>query len=272
MTRSAIRILSENKIQRYLELAIPLLSFGATLVGVLVWKMGFEIGFQYFAIGCVIGSFLLAYLAWNRPKKDIVALSTPIYAIIFFIVPTDYVAGLTLQLLYAASLTILIVRLNYRFGESHTAVSSGQELAAPLKTYTGQTSNALSGISPEAAHRAAVVISQFARGEFRQVARAAGQPADPGQEPALTRAFAIVHEHATVFEQSLPRPEPYRTFLPEDESLLANPPHPEYSEDRKFDAMLDNALLLLFSAAWQGAEADRPHLLSCQAFMLKLLV
>ncbi len=134
MTRSAIRILSENKIQRYLELAIPLLSFGATLVGVLVWKMGFEIGFQYFAIGCVIGSFLLAYLAWNRPKKDIVALSTPIYAIIFFIVPTDYVAGLTLQLLYAASLTILIVRLNYRFGESHTAVSSGQELAAPLKT------------------------------------------------------------------------------------------------------------------------------------------
>ncbi len=117
-----------------------------------------------------------------------------------------------------------------------------------------------------------MVISQFARGEFRQVARAAGQPADPGQEPALTRAFAIVHEHATVFEQSLPRPEPYRTFLPEDESLLANPPHPEYSEDRKFDAMLDNALLLLFSAAWQGAEADRPHLLSCQAFMLKLLV
>lgn len=272
MTRSAVSILSENNNQRLLELAVPLVSFGATLAGVLVWKMGFEIGFQYFAIGCVIGSFLLAYLAWNRPRKDIVALSTPIYAIIFFIVPTDYMAGLTLQLLYAASLTLLLVRLKYRFGTSHTAVSRGQELAAPLTTYIEKTGDALTGTSSHDAHRAAVVISQFSTGEYGHAARAAaGQPADPGLAPVLSRAFAIVHEHATVLEQSLPRPEPYLAFLPEDEGLLANPLHPEYSEDRKFDAMLDNALLVIFSAAWQGSEADRAHLLACQAFMLKLL-
>lgn len=268
--QNSIQSLANN--QRNLEFAIPLLSFGTPLAGVLIWKLGFEINFQFFAIGCLIASCLLAYLAWIRPKKDIVALSTPIYAIIFFVVPTDFTAGLTLQLLYAVSITLLLVRLKYRFGTSHTAVSLGKELASPLKMYAGQTSEELKSVSPEIAHQAAIVISQFAQGEYRvvaQVAKAAnGQPAGV---PAVERAFAIVHEQALTLDQSLPRPEPYLAFLPEDEGLLANPRHPEFSEDRKFDAQLDNALLLLFSAAWQGAESDRPHLLSCQVFLQKLL-
>jgi hypothetical protein len=258
--------------QRNLEFAIPIIAFGATLIGVLLWNMGFPIYFPFFGIGCLISSCLLAYLAWIRPKKDIVALSTPIYAIIFFAGPTDFSAGLTLQLLYAVSITLLLVRLKYRFGTSHTAVSLGKELASPLKMYAGQTSEALNRVSPEAAHQAAIVISQFAQGEYRQVARVAGAVSgQPDGIPAVERAFTIVHEHSLILDKSLPRPEPYRAFLPEDEGLLANPPHPEYSEDRKFDAQLDNALLLLFSAAWQGAEADRSHLLSCQAFLLKLV-
>ncbi|MEI7856798.1 MAG: hypothetical protein WCH85_04765 [Methanomicrobiales archaeon] len=271
MTSSDVISPSELQKQRITELAIPLLSFGSPLAGVLSWKLGFEIDFQYFAIGCLIASCLLAYLAWIRPKKDIVALSTPIYAIIFFVVPTDFTAGLTLQLLYAVSITLLLIRLKYRFGTSHTAVSLGKELAAPLKIYTGQTCDALSGIVPDAAHQAAIVISQFAQGEYRHVALVAGAASDqPAGVPALVRAFAIVHEHALILEQSLPRPDPFQVFLPEDEDLLANPAHPEYSEDRKFDAQLDNALLLLFSAAWHGAESDRPYLLSCQDFLLKL--
>ena len=275
MTHSHAAIQSDQKKQQYLEFAVPLLSFGVTLLGVLLWQMGIEINFQFFAFGCVLGSCILAYLAWIRPKKDIVALSTPIYAFIFFVVPTDYISGLTLQLLYAASLTLLLVRLKYRFGTCHTAASRGQELAAPLEAYVGRTGDAVSGISPETAHRAAVVISQFSTGNFGETARVAGTgagtPAEAGLAPALARAFAIVHEHATVLEQSMPRPEPYLAFLPEDENLLVKIPVPAYSEDRKFDIQLDNALLLLFSAAWQGAEADRPHLLACQAFLLKLL-
>ncbi|MHB8163249.1 MAG: hypothetical protein ACYDDV_02750 [Methanoregula sp.] len=275
MTSSQSSIQSDGKKQRCLEIAVPLLSFGITLAGVLLWQMGIDIGFQYFAFGCVLGSCILAYLAWIRPKKDIVALSTPIYAFIFFVVPTDYLAGLTLQLLYAASLTLLLVRLKYRFGSSQTAVTSGRELAAPLDAYIGRTGDAVAGIAPETAHRAAVVISQFSTGNFGEAARAAGAgtgtPADAGLVPVLTRAFAIVHEHATVLEQSLPRPEPYLAFFSEDEGLLAKIPAPAFSEDRKFDTQLDNALLLLLSAAWKGAEADRSHLLACQAFLLKLL-
>ena len=74
MTLLKTTIQSDSKKQRYLELAIPIFSFGITLIGVLVWMMGFEINFQFFALGCVISSCLLAYLAWIRPKKDIVAL------------------------------------------------------------------------------------------------------------------------------------------------------------------------------------------------------
>ncbi|MFH0967092.1 MAG: hypothetical protein V1862_05365 [Methanobacteriota archaeon] len=275
MTRREITIQPEMKSQQYVELAIPVLSFGATFVGVLLVQMGFEIAennFQYFALGCVIGSCLLAYLAWCRPRKDIVALSTPIYAAIFFAAPIDYLPGLTLQVLYSVSLTILLIRLKYRFGTLHTAVSLGKELETPLKAYAGQTRDAVSSVSPESAHRAAVIISQFARGGYREVARSAETAiSQPGGVPVLVRAFAIVLEQALTLEGSLPRPEPYRAFLPEDEGLLANPLHPEYSEDRKFDAQLDNALLLLFSAAWYGAEADRPHIMSCQAFLLKLV-
>jgi hypothetical protein len=270
MTQQVTTIPPESNYQRYLELAIPVLSFGATLLGALLWRMGIEISFQFFSIGCLIGSCILCYLAWIRPLKDIVALSTPIYAIIFFVVPTDFDAGLTLQLLYAASLTILLIRLKHRLGESHTAVTSGKELAAPLKMYVERTHDAVTGISSESAHQAAVVISQFSSGEYAEVARVAGT-ATGQPEGVLARALGIVAEHALVLEKSLPRPEPYRAFSPEDDGNLAKPLLQEFSDDRKFDTMLDNALLILFSAAWNTAKADRAHLLACQAFMAKLL-
>ena len=275
MTLLKTTIQSDSKKQRYLELAIPIFSFGITLIGVLVWMMGFEINFQFFALGCVISSCLLAYLAWIRPKKDIVALSTPIYAVIFFIVPTEYMSGLTLQLLYAVSLTMLLIRLKYRFGSSHTEVSLGKELALPRQSTVVLTREPVIGISPVTAHRAVVVINHFATGEYGEVARISGTITGLSTEknsfPFLIHAFEIVEEHATILEQSQPRPENYRKFLPEEEGLLANPPLPSYSEDRKFDAMLDNSLLLLFSIAWNNSKVDHPHLLACQTFALKLL-
>jgi len=258
-----------NKINpRYLELAIPVLSFGAPLAGVLAWRAGYEISFQYFAFGCLIGSVLLAYLAWIRPRKDIVALSTPLYAFIFFVVPTDYASGLVLQLLYALSLTLLLLRLKYRFGDPHTTVSSGKELAATMKEYADRTRDRVRASSIDG-HRAAVVVSRFAMGDFAEAARAAdGQPAD---EASLARAFSIVSEHATVLDRSLPRPDPFLDFLPEDSALLGLPPTPGVSDEKRFDTALDNALLLLFTAAWNSSPADRPHLLACQGFLGKLL-
>jgi hypothetical protein len=115
-----------------------------------------------------------------------------------------------------------------------------------------------------------MTISRFTMGDYGEVARIARQP-DGDLPGVLSRAFGIVHEHATVLDRSLPRPVPFQTFLPEDAALLAIPPAPEYTEERLFDTNLDNALLLLFTVAWNTAEADRPHLLACQVFLRKLL-
>jgi hypothetical protein len=259
----------------WLELAVPLLSFGGALLAILSFNQGLPLDFRYPALGCVLASFDLAYLAWIRPKKDIVALTTPIYSLIFFVVPTEYMSGIVLQLLYAVSLTILLVRLKYRFGKAGTAAHDAKELAEPLRTYVERTRDVWTGTSPEAAHHATVAFVRFAEGEFWETAQrsvtAAGQPEDAGNAPCLTRAFMIVSEHATLLDQSLPRPAAYRTFLPEDSGMLAKPLPPAQDDDAGFYTALDNALLLLFSAAWCASEADRPHLLACQAFAQKLL-
>jgi hypothetical protein len=260
---------------RLMEIGVPLLSFGGASLAVIFWITGATIDFRLSILGCVLGSWLLAYLAWIQPKKDIVALTTPIYSFIFLTVPTDNFSAVILELLYAVSLTILLVRLKYRFSKPGTAAPDAKELAEPLRTYIEQTRDIWSGTSPEAAHHATVAFVRFAEGEFGETARrsgtAAGQPEDAGNAPCLTRAFMIVSEHATLLDQSLPRPATYRTFLPEDSGMLAKPLSPAQDDDAGFYTTLDNALLLLFSAAWSVSEADRPHLLACQAFAQKLL-
>ena len=96
-------------------------------MAIISFSQGLLLDFRYPALGCVLASFVLAYLAWIRPKKDIVALSTPIYSLIFFVVPTEYMSGIILQLLYAVSLTILLVRLKYRFGKTGTVSTLTQK-------------------------------------------------------------------------------------------------------------------------------------------------
>jgi len=261
---------------RLLELAVPLFSFGGALVAILFQMLGISLDFHYPATGFVIASCILAYLSWIRPKKDIVALTTPIYSFIFFFIPTDYETAILLELLYAASLTILLVRLKYRFGKPGTPASLGKELADPLKTYIEQTRGSFTGIRPETAHDAAVVFVQFTHGEYREAARRAGAAAigqmeNAGQAATVVRAFSIVKEHSALIDKSLPRPVIYEVFRPEESALLANPQLPAYDDDHEFYATLDNALLVLFSIAWNNAEADRPHLLACQTFVLKLL-
>lgn len=67
-----------------------------------------------FIWGAIAGSFVLAYLAFIKKKRDIVSLLTPVYAMIIF-TGLELPSNLLLQILFAASLTILVVRLHIRF-------------------------------------------------------------------------------------------------------------------------------------------------------------
>ncbi len=131
----------------WLELAVPLFSFGGAAVAILAGIQGISLDSHYPALGCVLASCVLAYLAWLRKKKDIVALSTPVYAFIFFLVPTEVAVGIILQLLYAVSLTILLVRLKLRFG-SMAPVPGTPEQEGPLDGYVGLVRQSLPGLPP----------------------------------------------------------------------------------------------------------------------------
>ena len=261
-----------NRYHRWLEVAVPLLSFGGALIAILLWTLSVQTDLRITILGCVLASWVLAYLAWIRPKKDIVALTTPIYSFIFLAVPTDNFSVIILELLYAASLSILLLRLKYRFN-APPAIPDKEKLSGALKTYTERTHDLLTGTPPDTAHQATCSFVEFATGEYAGAARISGGVTghDTNRNPVLTRAFAIVLEHATVLDQSLARPEPFLTFRPEDADLLALPIPSALDKDQEFYAALDNALLLLFSTGWNAYEQDRPHLLTNQAFAQKLM-
>jgi len=258
-----------------LELAVPILSFGGVILALLFSGPESAFDIRYFAIGCVMGSFALAYLAWIRPRKDIVALTTPIYSVIFFVAPSDFAVNFILELLYALSLTILLIRLKLRFGTvMESDMFREKSLEEPLKSYCETIRGPVTGLSPEVAHYAAVAFARFAGGDFREAAQVAGTAladlANAQSWPFLITAFGIVREQAVSLEESKDRPEQFIEFSASDTGLLAKSlPRPDRLNDR-FEVSLDNALLLLFAVAWTASENDRKVLLVGQGFALKL--
>jgi len=151
----------------------------------------------------------------------------------------------------------------------------GKELGGSLKTYIDQTREPLKNLSPETAHYATLAFVQFAQGDYAKVARISetvtGSDNNPVRDQCVARAFIIVKEHAALLDKALPRPDSYLVFNPEYADLLAKQMPPIEDKDHAFYLALDNALLLLYSAAWNGLERDRPHLLPRQPFAQKLM-
>jgi hypothetical protein len=258
---------------RYLGALVPLLAFGGTLSGIALLNAGVIFEIQFAAAGGFLASCLLAYLAWTRLNKDIVALSTPIYGLIFMVTPIDNSAGIILQLLYACGLTILTARLYHRFGTGTSDRSAGNVLAAgPLSIYVESTRDALAALGPGAGHAAAAVFVSFSEGEYGRAEELshAGACRD-GIPGPVVRAFSILRQHAELLEKNQPRPETYQKFLPEDDPLMAKSQPGSIDPDREYEMQMDNALLLLFSAAWHASPADRRMLSVSQAFANKLL-
>jgi len=255
------------------EALVPLLAFGSTILGIVLWNAGILAEIQYAAVGGFLASCLLAYLAWLRPRKDIVSLTTPIYGFLFMVNQIDYTGGVVLQLLYACGLTALVVRLHKRFGTRNSDSFSGTDLAAgPLKTYVGSTSDAFTAADPLTGHSAAAAFIRFSEGDYQKAADLShAAVCHDGTPEPIVRAFGILRQHAELLDENLPRPVAYLRFLPEDASLMAKPLPDADDPDREFETLMDNALLLLYSAAWHASEADRALLLASQEFAKKLL-
>lgn len=257
----------------YSEALVPLLAFGSTILGIILWNAGILNEIQYAGAGGFLASCLIAYLAWMRPRKDIVSLTTPIYGFIFMVTPIDFTGGVVLQLLYACGLTMLVARLHSRFGAGVSDHSSATELAAgPLKTYVGSTLDTFTALDPVTGHSAAAAFLSFSEGDYQKAADLSHAAACHDGTPApVIRAFDILRQHAELLEKNLPRPQTCLKFLPEDASLMAKSQPEGDNADRESETLLDNALLLLFSAGWHASEQDRPVLSASQEFARKLL-
>jgi len=101
-------------------LAVPAVSFGGILVSALaIVAKGDQmlVDHSLWAIGLwanVVASFMLFAYAYTRPRKDLVAMLAPMYAVIIFLVG-DFSTGPIMQVLFAASITILAVRVEKKF-------------------------------------------------------------------------------------------------------------------------------------------------------------
>lgn len=258
MTTTDCRGAPDPVSERYFEAAVPLIAFSVTGTGILLWNAGYPVDFQYFSIGCLISSFILAYLAWIRPRKDIVAISTPIYGIIFLVSPIEAGAGAVLQLFYAAGLTVLLVRLKRRFSEemSGPAALSPDE---PLGLYQGRIHEEMPEVSPALARAAARVFIRFAEGEYEESGRLASvvpELADGTAPGVMERALTIVSFQADHMGEMGSVPDEFPVFSAEQQHLLFSPLPDNPDKERMYNRQLENALILLYVIALGSTENE----------------
>lgn len=251
---------------------VPILSFGGTFAGILLTGLGLQFNIQFAAIGAVFGSILLAYLAFLRPRKDIVSLSTPIYAVVFFAYPIEYYTGVIIQLMYAAGLAVLVVRLNRRFGVEDIPVLKNS-LSAPLQAYVDRVRERFPDRPGFVADGAGEAFAHFARGEYREAADMADLglkdlDGAPDGNPII-RAFSIVSEQARHMEHTLELPGAYLKFLPGQEEYLAHS-DPAADPGKEYYRTLYNALLVLYALAWSADPDACTHILKYRDFAEKL--
>jgi hypothetical protein len=265
---------AESK-NRMLEYAVPVLGFSGAFLGLFIRMNALPVDIRITILGCLLSSCALAYLAWIRPRKDIVALTTPLYSIIFLGFPLDDVATIVLEFLYAASLTALLVRLRNRFGESGSLVMDKAELAEPISRYMERIPDVLKNVSQESGHAAALVVTRFARGDFHDAALTAeaeiAKLNDARAPRIVQEAFAIVREQAEHLDKSFPAPERFVTFSSDAHSMLVKEPVSPGDKNDLYNSTLENALVLLFACAWAASEQSRSDLLNQEGFVLQLL-
>jgi hypothetical protein len=107
-------MLSLSLKEKILTAVILIFVWGGIVVAIALSRIGIIQDPGTFFWGCIAGSVVLAYLAIKKKKLDVVSLLTPVYAVIIFTC-LDIAPNLLLQGLYAASITILLVRIHQRF-------------------------------------------------------------------------------------------------------------------------------------------------------------
>jgi hypothetical protein len=253
--------------ERILTYAVPVVSFGGIIFAVVLQQADF-------VWGCVAGAFILGYLAYIRPRKDIVALCAPIYAVIIFLLPGEIPHTLPLQLLFAASITILLVRLNRKFGSPGDARGGSDPMERFLRDYIERIKPEFLNIQKKTAHEIASAFFSFKFGLYpntvEECRRALALLPDGGSNNTLKKALRIVQANAESLDNAQVTAVTSISFNETERSLVAvNLPKEKIEDPGSLE--LENALILLFAVAKNTSMDDEQALEEHQKFVIKIL-
>jgi len=268
------RIKRAKELELWLFLSIPLLSFGGLLLGVALEGAGVIYDAADFYWGSVAASLVLAFLALIKPRKDIVSLCAPVFALFVFVVPLETKPSLLLQGLYAASITALAVRLHLRFSTKLTPHGEEETMEKYLYDYIHRITPFFGDVSRDCAHDIASTVLSFKFGLYAKAAtdasRAISRLGRVEQRDVLEKALTIVKERSEALEQARPGEFSSLSFGNPDLPFLALAIPAEKMEAPNVTT-LDNALLLLYAVAYLQSPDDGQSLDEHQNFVIQIL-
>ncbi|MDK2989967.1 MAG: hypothetical protein PWR16_1496 [Methanoculleus sp.] len=255
-----------------LWIAVPAVSFGGIGIGLLLSSVGFPYAVWAGIAGCVAASCILCYLAYLKPRRDLVSLFAPLFAFLIFIMPNDFSSGATVQTVFAATITLLVVRVEKMFNAPKLQKKTMKQL---LNEYIDRLEPYLSLIDEETGHLVAQSLLTYKFGLYENVAEKSTEAVarldaispHPG---TLERALLILRERAGGFADSRVTINPEHSFTEADYDNLAIRLRPDQIEDPAV-LDLDNALILLYAVGIETSPNDEQALEEHQRFIIQIL-
>ncbi len=260
----------------FLSILIPVVSFGGIGLAVLLQYLGIISDAGTFAWGPAAGGFLLGYLAYIKPRRDIVSLFAPVYAILMFVIPLEIAPNLLLQFLFALSITILVIRLERNFSTPapNAVPTGGDPMEAFLTDYIEKMRGVYRDLGGKAGHECASAFFSFKFGLYEKTINAVDKalPLLSHEEPGevLKIALQIVKERAKnlVDANAAPTRE-YRWTADQAPYLAVVLPPEEVEDETTLD--LDNALLLLYVVSWVSSPDDEQALEEHRKYVIQII-
>jgi hypothetical protein len=192
--------------------------------------------------------------------------------VIIFVIPNDFSNGPVMQTLFAASISILALRVEKRFNNPKHQENTMKQF---LNEYIERIGPLIDTIDEDTGHLIASSLLTFKFGLYKNaiercdeaLARLREKTAMPG---ALEAALLILQERTADLANSRLTPSPQYTFGETDRDALAIRLSPEDVPDRTA-LDLDNALILLYAVGIETSPEDEQALEEHQRFIIQIL-
>ena len=226
-----------------------------------------------FWYGPAIGAFLLGYLAWLKPRLDVVSICAPIFAVMILIIPLDTKPGILIVILFAVSITILLIRLEKRFS-TPIKISEENPMENYLYDYMERLRVMFSDIDRKTAHEIAQAFLSFRFGLYGNAVKQADEAilqikdTEPGK--VLKIALSIIRERANNLQNADVTPVTDIYFVDDDAPYLAIQIPKEANQDPPV-LHLDNAIILIYTVSYMRSKDDEETLEEHQKYITGII-